>query len=209
MTKETMLKLIAEKGYVVSYAAQLNFSTYDIVTSIPQKVTFASLAIAVIGLIWPNINNYWITIPLLLISIACIYTERYAKNIDRYGNRGKENTKQWNDLKILYNKVKDASDEEGFEEEYKKLEEIGNAFNNSSEYDQIVFANWLAHYKLFFEKDYHWMDEQLNFGFFKHKIPTSLIAAFVVAVILCIVTMCLNCPAIIFVFNRLLNFCEC
>ena len=33
MTKETMLKLIAEKGYVVSYAAQLNFSTYDIVTS--------------------------------------------------------------------------------------------------------------------------------------------------------------------------------
>ena len=82
-------------------------------------------------------------------------------------------------------------------------------FNNSSEYDQIVFANWPAHYKLFFEKDYHWMDEQLNFGFFKHKIPTSLIAAFVVAVILCIVTMCLNCPAIIFVFNRLLNFCEC
>ncbi len=75
MTKETMLKLIAEKGYVVSYAAQLNFSTNDIVTSIPQKVTFASLAIAVIGLIWPNINNYWITIPLLLISIACIYTE--------------------------------------------------------------------------------------------------------------------------------------
>ena len=113
-------------------SAQLNFSTYDIVTSIPQKVTFASLAIAVIGLIWPNINNYWITIPLLLISIACIYTERYAKNIDRYGNRGKENTKQWNDLKILYYKVKDGSDEEGFEEEYKKLEEIGNAFNNSS-----------------------------------------------------------------------------
>ena len=74
---------------------------------------------------------------------------------------------------------------------------------------QIVFVNWLAHYKLFFEKDYHWMDEQLNFGFFKHKIPTSLIAAFVVAVILCIVPMCLNCPAIIFVFNRLLNFCEC
>ena len=128
MTKETMLKLIAEKGYIVSYAAQLNFSTYDIVTSIPQKVTFASLAIAVLGLIWPNINNYWITIPLLLISIACIYTERYAKNIDRYGNRGKENTKQWNDLKILYYKVKDASGEEGFEEDYKKLEEIGNAF---------------------------------------------------------------------------------
>lgn len=37
MTKETMLKLIAEKGYIVSYAAQLNFSTYDIVTSIPPK----------------------------------------------------------------------------------------------------------------------------------------------------------------------------
>lgn len=200
MTKETLLRLIAEKGYVVSYAAQLNFSTYDIVTSIPPKVTFASLAIAVIGLIWPNISNYWITIPLLLISIACIYTERYAKNIVSYGNRGKENTKQWNDLKILYHKVKDASEEEGFEEEYEKLEEIGNAFNNSSEYDQIVFANWLAHYKLFFEKDYHWMDEQLHFELFKHKIPTSLTVAFVSVVIISIITMCLklSCNCILF-----------
>lgn len=209
MKKETLLKYIAEKGYDVSYAAQLNFSTYDIVTGIPPKVTFTSLAMAVIGLIWPNINNYWITIPLLLFSIACIYTERYAKNIDSYGNRGKENTKQWNDLKTLYYQVKDASEEDGFEEEYKKLVEIGETFNNSSEYDQIVFANWLAHYKLFFEKDYHWMNEQLHFSFFKHKIPTSLTAIFVVAAISCIVIMCLNCPAIVLFFNRLFNFCEC
>lgn len=111
-----MLKLIAEKGYVIGYAAQLNFSTYDIVTGIPPKVTFTSLAIAIIGLIWPNINNYWITIPLLLIPIACIYTERYAKSIEGYGNRGKVNTKQWNNLKTLYYKVKEASEEEEFED---------------------------------------------------------------------------------------------
>lgn len=201
MKKETLLKYIAEKGYDVSYAAQLNFSTYDIVTGIPPKVTFTSLAMAVIGLIWPNINNYWITIPLLLLSIACIYTERYAKNIDSYGNRGKENTKQWNDLKTLYYQVKDASEEDGFEEEYKKLVEIGDTFNNSSEYDQIVFANWLAHYKLFFEKDYHWMDEQLHFGFFKHKIPTSLIAVLVVFFLFMV--YCVNCSAIANMFVRI------
>ena len=54
----------------------------------------------------------------------------YAKNSDSYGNRGKENTKQWNKLKTLYNKVKDAS-EEGFEVAFEKLVKIGKAFYNS------------------------------------------------------------------------------
>lgn len=49
----------------------------------------------------------------------------YAKNSDSYENRGKENTKQWNKLKTLHNKVKDASEEEGFEVAFDKLKKTG------------------------------------------------------------------------------------
>lgn len=39
MKKDTLLKLIAEKGYVISYAANLNFATYVIVTGLPPSVS--------------------------------------------------------------------------------------------------------------------------------------------------------------------------
>ena len=149
MNKESLLKQIAEKGYVVSFAANLNFATYDIVTVLPPKVTFISLAISIIGLVWPEISTYWISVPILLMSIACIYTERYSKSINGYGDRGRENTHQWNELKELYFRVKSSEEDSDFSEEFKQLKNISDEFNKTSEYDQIFFANWFAHYKLF------------------------------------------------------------
>ncbi len=113
MNKESLLKQIAEKGYDISFAANLNFATYDIVTGWPPKVSFISLALSIIGLVWPDISTYWTTVPILLMSIACIYTERYSKDINRYGERGRENTHHWNELKELYFRVKNS--EEGYD----------------------------------------------------------------------------------------------
>ena len=174
MNKESLLKQIAEKGYVVSFAANLNFATYDIVTGWPPKITFISLAISIIGLVWPEISTYWITVPILLMSIACIYTERYSKGINRYGERGRDNTHMWNELKDLYFRVKNCDEGSDLSEEFKQYKTISDEFNKTSEYDQIFFANCFAHYKLFCEKDYHWMDEQLHFSFWKDKLPSRL-----------------------------------
>ena len=126
MKKESLLKQIAEKGYVVSFAANLNFATYNIVAGWPPKVTFFSLAISIIGLVCPEISTYWITVPILLMSVACIYTERYSKSINRYGDRGRENTHQWNELKELYFRVKNCDEGSDFSEEFKQLKNTAN-----------------------------------------------------------------------------------
>lgn len=208
MNKESLLKEIATKGYVISYAANLNFATYDIVTGLPPKVTFISLAISILGLVWPEISTYWITVPILLMSIACIYTERYSKDINRYGDRGRENTHQWNELKELYLKVKDCNEGTDFSAENQQLKAISDDFNRKSEYDQICFANWFAHYKLFYEKDYHWMDEQLHFTFWKDKLPSKLKAVLFFALMFAIVMFCVKCQCIADFFKGLFDFCN-
>lgn len=207
MNKESLLKEIATKGYVISYAANLNFATYDIVTKLPPKVTFLSLTISIIGLVWSEISTYWITVPILLMSIACIYTERYAKDINRYGERGRENTQQWNKLKELYLQVKNCNAGTDFPDEFNQLNAINDEFNNTSEYDQIFLANWLAHYKLFYKKDYHWMDEQLHFTFWKDKFPSSLKAALFFVLIFAIVMFCVKCQCVAEFFVGFFSSC--
>ena len=208
MNKESLLKEIATKGYVISYAANLNFATYDIVTGLPPKVTFLSLAISIIGLVCSEISTYWITVPILLMSIACIYTERYAKDINKYGERGRENTHQWNKLKELYLKVKNCNEGTDFLEEFKELNAISDDFNRKSEYDQIFFAKCFANYKLFCEKDYHWMDEQLHFTFWKDKFPSSLKAFLFFVLMFATVMFCVKCQCIADFFKGLFDFCN-
>lgn len=208
MNKESLLKQIADKGFTVSFAANLNLATYDIVTGWPPKVTFISLAISIIGLVWPEISTYWITVPILLMSIACIYTERYSECINRYGDRGRENTHHWNELKELYLRVKNSDEGSDFSEELKQLKNISDEFNKSSEYDQIMFANWFAHYKLFCEKDYHWMDEQLHFSFWKDKLPSSFKAFISIVLLFAIVLFCVKCQCIADFFKGLFDFCN-
>ena len=209
MTKENLLKVIAEKGYVISYAANLNFATYDIVTKISAKVTYTSLAISIIGLIWPNITTYWITIPVLLMSIACIYTEKYMAKSEDYAQRGVKNTGQWNELKNLYCEVKDSDENTDFTPTFTRVIEIEAEFNNTAEYNQILFANWFAHFKLFCEKDYHWMDEQLHFSFWKDKLPGTFIALLFIMIIVGIVGFLINCPAAQNWLASLFGFCNC
>ncbi len=196
MNKESLLKAIAEKGYVVSFAANLNFATYDIVTGWPPKVSFFSLAISIIGLVCPEISTYWITVPILLMSIACIYTENYSKHIEQYGERGRDNIQQWNKLKELYIRVKNNNEGTDFMEENQQLEAISEEFYKTTEYDQIFPANWLAHYKLFYKKDYHWMDEQLHFTFWRDKFPSDLKVILLLVILLSIVFFCVNCQCV-------------
>lgn len=207
MNKNSLLKLIAQKGYVISYAANLNFATYDIVTSLPRRVSYISLAVSIIGLVFSGINSHWITVPILLVSIACIYTDKYTKNIEAYAERGKNNTQQWNELKNLYFKVKDTVNETDFHNIIERYKSIESSFNSSAEYDQILFANWYAHYKLFVEKDYHWMDEQIHFGWWKDKVPGSFKFFIIISILIVFFVFCINCPVVYKFISGLFDFC--
>ena len=190
--KKDLLSKIAQKGYDISYAANLNFATYDIVNKLPEWIAFLSIIAGILGLGWSNFTAKPISIAILILSIVSIYIDRFTPNINEYKNRGKNNTQMVYQLKNLYMKVKSMEIEEDtdfrkFEEVY---EEIEKEFNNDSEPNQIVFAGWFAHYKLFCEKDVDWMDEQLHFRLWKHKIPQSAKCCIIVVFLIVVICYC-------------------
>lgn len=194
--KNDLLKQIAEKGYVIGYAANLNFATYDFVRNFTSIVSFISIAIGILGLVSSFFSAKWISVVLLLLGIASCYISNFSKDIEDYGDRGKKHTQQWNQMKNLYLRVK-AKGNEDFEEEIKEYENIEEEFNNDSQPKQLfLIADWVAHYKLFFTKDVGWMDEQLHFGWFRDKTPQSLKMCVLFLVICIIVYYCYAVPSI-------------
>ena len=198
MKKETMLKKLAQKGYDVSYSANLNFATYDIVAKFPAVVSLLSITIGILGLVVSAFQLTGVSVAILITGILSLYVENFTVNKDKYAKRGVENTALLNRLKNLYLQVRDSDKEEdSFEEIEKEYEAIEREFNATSSAKQILFANWFAHYKLFVEKDYSWMDEQLHFGLWKDKIPGTAKMAFLGIVLVLIILIISNWSSII------------
>ena len=190
MNKDLMLDKIAQKGYDVFYAANLNFATYDIVRRVPSMVSFLSIAIGVLGLVFESFRVVGVSVSILLLGIASLYVEKFTSNVEEYCKRGSLNTDMFNKLKNLYYRVKETpaskSDFNDIETQYEAIEQ---EFQLSSSAKQIFFANWYAHYKMFVVKDYKWMDDRLHFKWWKDKVPGS--AKVVLFLILAIIILIL------------------
>jgi len=195
--KDELLKQIAEKGYAVSYAANLNYATYDIIRSLPAMVTCLSLFIGILGLVWDAFTAKWISVCILLLGIISLYAEKFTNDVDGYGERGKTHTDQLNRLKNLYMKVKMASEDDDMEKYMNDLQAIEQEFNDSTQPKQIVLvSDWFAHFKLFCQKDTRWMDEQLHFGFWRDKIPQSAKGCMLVLLLIIAVYYCYAVPVL-------------
>ncbi len=194
--KQDLLKKIAEKGYVIGYADNLNFSTYDIVTKLPKAFGLFSIVAGILGLGWSEFMPKPISVVILIMGVASIYIERFTPDIDSYRNRGIKNTEQLNRLKDLYAEVKDLEDNSDFHSINERYVAIENEFNTGSEPNQIMFSNWYAHFKLFCEKDVSWMDEQLHFGWWKDKIPQTAKVWLLASGLAIIVYYCVAIPVL-------------
>lgn len=195
MNNELLIK-IAQKGYNVAYGANLNFATYDIVKKIPGYVSFLSITVGILGLVFPMFAEKLVSVFIIILGVASVYIERFSENIDSYSIRGRTNIDQLNELKNLYFKVKGMPDNADFsviEDSYNAIE---NEFNSGSQPHQIVFSNWLAHYKMFCEKDMSWMDEQLHFHWWKDKIPKSAHLVIYSMILVIIVYYCVKVPTL-------------
>lgn len=194
--KNDLLLKIAQRGYIVGYAAKLNFATYDIVKKLPGIISFLSIVFGILGLAcaWTEFTTKCISVAILILGIVSIYIERFTSNIDNYGELGKKNIDQLNKLRNLYSKVKlldERSDYNSIESEYEQIEK---EFNNSSQPDQILFSNWYAHFKFFCESDVSWMDEQIHFKLWKDKIPQTAKAFLYIIITLTFLYYCIVVP---------------
>ena len=177
MNKDELLKHIAQTAYNVGFGAKKNFSTYDIVAKMPGLIGFVSLAFGVYALVFEALNAKFFSASLIILGVIGMCITFYDAKKDEYAKTGVELTKLFNKLKILYGKVKA---EQGALDPYiVELEQLENEYNNVSMHHQIIFSNWYAHYKFFWEHQIDWVDEQLKFKFFRDKIPLSFMCCII------------------------------
>lgn len=191
MSKESFLRNIAETAYNVGFGAKKHFATYDIILKAPGLIGFISFAFGVFALIYDDLNIKAISATFLVLGVSGIYISRYESGRDEYANNGTQLTDLFNDLKRLYYRL--SGDEPLAQEHRDELARIERAYTEISCPHQMIFSNWYAHYKFFWEQQIGWIDEQLHFKFLRDKIPLSLSVFIVVAVALTL----LSCTKVI------------
>ena len=177
MTKEDLLKQIAESAYNIGFGAKKSFATFDIVDKIPGILNFCALAIGILALVIDELNIKIVSASLIIFGVIGIYISKYDDKKDEYAASGSKITEMFNELKSLYHLVKAKSDDTNFDEDISKMKEIENKFYSITISKQILFSDWYAHYKFFWQWATHikWLETELKLTFWENKIPLSFI----------------------------------
>ena len=183
MNKSDLLKSIAEKGYDVGFGAKKHFATYDIIEKAPGLISFSSMAFGIFALAVKGLSTELISAIFIVLGVVGLYISLYDHKKSSYEQSGVALTKLYNELKALYLKVKNIDEESDFSELQKELFDIENRYYPACISKQILFSNWYAHYKFYWEHQIEWVSEKLKFSFFRDKIPLSLWLAILVIVI--------------------------
>ena len=191
-TREDLLKRIAERGFEVGYAANLNFATHDIADKVPVVISFVSMAVGILAFVSPVFQLTGVAVCLTLLGILTLYIEKYPAH--EYGERGKRTLSMLYALEALYYKVKEKGPAADLSDDVTKLREIEDKFVDSTCPRQILFATWYAYFKFFAEKDYDWIDEQLHFRFWRDKVPATLKVLLVLAAVALTISAIVNWP---------------
>lgn len=174
MNREGLLRSIAETGYNVGFGAKKNFATHDIVQKAPGLIGFISLAVGVFALIYEPLNSKWIAATLVVLGIASLYITHYDHNKVAYGEEGERLTALFYRLRDLYRDVQATGGNDDLAVHRQHLDALQSEVFSSNQSKQILFSDWYAHYKFFWQHQIEWIDEQKKFTFWRDKVPLSL-----------------------------------
>lgn len=192
MNKEELLKLIATRGYNVYFGAKKHFATYDIIEKLPRAIALLGLLIGIWQLWRPDFSYSQLISFLLIVSSVYSYTiTQYDGEKQNYEIVGKQLTDIHNDLHRLYLNVK-SSNASVFPDQEAELEDLMASYNDKAISKQILLSHTVAHFKFFGEAQITWMDDELNFTFWKDKVPKvyHLILWLVVAIVTIAILAC-------------------
>jgi uncharacterized membrane protein len=173
MNKEDFLKQIAESAYNVGYGAKKHFATYDIVEKTPGWIGFLSISIGILALFLDVLSTKLISSILIIFGIVGLYIGFYGDKNEEYNKAGKYLTGLFNELKELYFKAKSSGDIVP-NDDLDTLKSIESRYHKRAISKQILFSDWYAHYKFFWQHQIDWISEQKKFGFWRDKMPLSL-----------------------------------
>jgi hypothetical protein len=182
MTKDDLLKDIAETGYNVGFGAKRHFATYDITQKVPSVIGFVSIAIGIFGLFIESLTAKWLSASLIVLGVLAICISVYDQRKEKYAEVGSKLTSLFNRLRTLYYNVKSATNSQ-LPALAAELTAIQTEVGELAMCDQILGSNWFAHYKFFWEHQIEWVDEQKKFRFWRDKIPLTATAAGLVVLV--------------------------
>lgn len=174
MTKGNLLNLLATHGYNVGFGAKKNFASFDIVSKLPSWIGALTLMIGIIQLGFDSWGqNKLLSTVLILVSVSALYVNIFTAKNRAFEDEGIRCTKLFNELRDLYFFTKGQTKTD-FTEEVQQMNSIMERFYSSNVTQQVFMSQWFAHFKFFYEMQIDWVDEQLQFKFFKDKFPNSL-----------------------------------
>lgn len=172
MDKKNLLKDIAETAYNVGFGAKKHFATYDIIDKTPGAINLFLLAFGTYALVFDSLSTKFLSASLIVLGIISLYISFYDSNKDDYEKAGVKLTKLFNKLRQLYRRIDDAEDNTLSQHE-QELKNIEDQYYEISISKHILFSDWYAHYKFFWQLQIDWIEEQKKFDFFRDKVPLS------------------------------------
>jgi hypothetical protein len=172
MKKDQLLKSIADTGYNVGFGGRKHWATYDIVDKIPGFIGFLSTAFGIFSLIYDKLAEKHLSAAFIVFGLVALYITFYEPNKTKYAETANKLTILFNALRDLYRSVQShaGDDVDLFANQLHSIEKEYYAITISK---QILFSDWYAHYKFFWQYQIDWVDEQKKFKFFRDKLPLS------------------------------------
>src|SRR5258706_4190085 len=106
MTKQDLLKDIADTAYNVGFGAKKHFATYDMTTKMPGLIAFISTGFGVFGLVFDILTTKALSATFIVLGIMGICITLYDHKKEKYADAGTKLTNLFNRLKALYFNVK-------------------------------------------------------------------------------------------------------
>ena len=182
MTKDDLLKAIAETGYNVGFGAKKHFATYDLVEKVPGWISFLSMAFGIYALAFDDLSTKFLSATFVVLGVVGLYVSFYNNEKEDYEKQAVKLTQLFNQLKTLYlnTKSEQGQDLSIHINEHQRLE--AEYYSNCLT-KQILFSDWYAHYKFFWQHQIEWIDEQKKFKFLRDKVPLSFSVVFISAIV--------------------------
>ena len=172
MKKDQLLKSIAETAYNVGFGGRKHWATYDIVDKVPGLIGFLSTAFGIFALIYDKLSEKYLSAAFIVFGLIALYITFYEPNKSKYAESANKLTTLFNALRDLYRTVQSHPNDD-VDLYIDRLHLIERDYYDTCISKQILFSDWYAHYKFFWQYQIDWLDEQKNFKLFRDKLPLS------------------------------------
>ncbi len=172
MKKDQLLKSIAETAYNVGFGGRKHWATYDIVDKVPGLIGFLSTAFGIFALIYDKLSEKSLSAAFIVFGLIALYITFYEPNKSKYAESANKLTTMFNALRDLYRTVQSHPNDD-VDLYIDRLHLIESDYYDTCISKQILFSDWYAHYKFFWQYQIDWLDEQKNFKLFRDKLPLS------------------------------------